>query len=285
MEIDIKGHSGCCVDVVRDGKQLFIYKTTRDKSYLSRLRMQGEKQAKAQACLSGHIKVPRILDIVCDSDATLLKMEYVYSKNYVEYFEHAGFEQIDLFIREIIQFVENEIAQCVLTLVPSTLLMNKFTDVEMRVKSKFPNDECINDILNKSKAYFLSVGENMMMPVGVCHGDLTFSNILFNGNDYYLIDFLDSFVETPLMDIVKIRQDSAFMWSRLMYSQSLDDIRLKIISERIDREIDAHFNSRYGWYSELYTTYQLMNMLRVLQYAKEDKIVEFLKRVIGGMLK
>ena len=42
------------------------------------------------------------------------------------------------------------------------------------------------------------------IPMGKCHGDLTFSNILFNGNNYYLIDFLDSFIESPLLDLVKI---------------------------------------------------------------------------------
>ncbi len=66
-----------------------------------------------------------------------------------------------------------------------------------------------------------------MMPVGICHGDLTFSNMLFNGNNYYLIDFLDSFVESPLLDIVKLRQDSAYLWSQLMYIHDYDKIRLK----------------------------------------------------------
>ena len=51
---------------------------------------------------------------------------------------------------------------------------------------------------------------DMLIPVGTCHGDLTFSNILFNGNNYYLIDFLDSFIESPLLDIVKLRQDTAW---------------------------------------------------------------------------
>lgn len=69
------------------------------------------------------------------------------------------------------------------------------------------------------------------MPVGVCHGDLTFSNILFNGNNYYLIDFLDSFIEAPLLDIVKIRQDSAHLWSQLMYTKSYDQIRLQIVAK------------------------------------------------------
>jgi thiamine kinase-like enzyme len=66
-----------------------------------------------------------------------------------------------------------------------------------------------------------------MIPVGICHGDLTLSNILFRGHVaptphtpdeelrrramassggewVILIDFLDNFVESPLADLAKV---------------------------------------------------------------------------------
>lgn len=122
-----------------------------------------------------------------------------------------------------------------------------------------------------------------MLPVGICHGDLTFSNVLFNGNNYYLIDFLDSFIESPLLDIVKIRQDSAHLWSQLMYTKPYDKLRLQIICEKIDKEIDCYFG-QYKWYCEYYNIFQLMNMLRILQYAKENKVVKYLKKEIKELL-
>ena len=123
----------------------------------------------------------------------------------------------------------------------------------------------------------------LRIPVGVCHGDLTFSNVLFCGQQYCLIDFLDSFIETPLQDIVKLRQDSQYLWSCLMYQQPYDALRLKLISEYVDERLDKHF-SQYDWYKEHYEMLQLMNMLRILPYAKEEKVVAYLKRVIKTLV-
>lgn len=45
------------------------------------------------------------------------------------------------------------------------------------------------EIMECSASVFQGIDEEIKIPVGHCHGDLTFSNILFNGNNYYLIDF------------------------------------------------------------------------------------------------
>ena len=84
------------------------------------------------------------------------------------------------------------------------------------------------------------------------------------------------------MDVVKIRQDSTYQWSRLMYVKPLDKIRLDIICSKIDEVLDAYFN-RYKWYREYYRVFQLMNMLRVLQYAKEEQTVTYLKNILNGI--
>ena len=124
----------------------------------------------------------------------------------------------------------------------------------------------------------------MTLPVGRCHGDLTFSNILFSKSNFYLIDFLDSFIETPLMDIVKLRQDSAYGWSKLMFAGTFDQTRLQIVSKRIDDGLQNRF-SKYDWYKKYYQCFQLMNFLRILQYAKEEKVIVYLLEVINQLLK
>lgn len=37
MEIEVKGHSGCRIDIVNGGESLYISKSTHDKNYISRL--------------------------------------------------------------------------------------------------------------------------------------------------------------------------------------------------------------------------------------------------------
>ena len=60
-------------------------------------------------------------------------------------------------------------------------------------------------------------------------------------------------------------------------------MRMDIISQKIDMEI-AKYYSRYDWYGKYYALFQLMNFLRIIQYAKEEKVILFLKKELKSML-
>ena len=87
--------------------------------------------------------------------------------------------------------------------VDKQVLLEKFKSVgeKLIINSVLCSDEDTKELFESSLQIFDKI-ECIKIPIGICHGDLTFSNILFNGNNYYLIDFLDSFIEYPLMDIV-----------------------------------------------------------------------------------
>lgn len=285
MKIEVKGHSGCNIDVVRENNKLYVYKSSNNLGYLNRLELQGLKQRDAAYNMDiPGISVPIISEINKTDSSVTLKMNYVYSKNFVNYFEYAGFEQITNFINAMRKFLIYEIRNSVMKTVKASVLKEKFIDVKNKTLSNtvLKNDSEIIDIIDKSEHIFNSV-KDMQMPIGKCHGDLTFSNILFSDNNYHLIDFLDSFVESPLLDIVKLRQDSAYLWSQLMYSGNCDTIRLKIIAKKIDSEIDK-FASQFDWYNDNYKIFQLMNFLRILQYAKDTTVINYLKNVINQLL-
>lgn len=285
MELTIKGHSGCAIEVVRENRDLFVYKSTNDINYASRLVNQAKKQQEAGRFEYQHIRVPVIFDVKRDFKGALIKMEYVYSKNFVEYFENAGFEQINYLIKALEYFLEKEISVSDMSYVPSSVLTDKFADVKKKTLSNksLEGDSEVVLLLDKAETVFSEIGD-LFLPIGRCHGDLTFSNILFNGNNYYLIDFLDSFIESPMLDIVKLRQDTAYRWSQLMYTKSFDSVRLRIVSEKIDKEIDDYFTAKYDWYQKYYKLLQLMNFLRIIQYAHDIKIIKFLKQVISSLL-
>lgn len=287
--IAVQGHSGCDIEVSRENGLLYIYKSTRDPKYFKRLILQAEKQQKASIPQMQFIRVPEILSIIESESEVRIKMDYVYSRNFIEYFEQAGFEQISYLIGALKMYIEREIEESELKATPSEIVKQKFEDVcdktrnnKYLQKSDFKGK--IEEILSKSTSLFNSLPSSLILPIGTCHGDLTFSNILFNGNNYYLIDFLDSFIESPLLDIVKIRQDTAWLWSRLMYSGSCDNIRLKIIFGKIDHQLDSYFYNKYDWYRNYYAIMQILNFLRILQYAKEVNVIEFLISSINRQL-
>ena len=285
MKLDIQGHSGCDISIVTEDNELHIHKSTHDAGYVPRLVNQANKQIAASKTEYQHIRVPKIFEVQQSATDATIKMEYIYSKNFVEYFENAGFEQIKYLIGAIKYFIDLEINASTMQTVPSTILTDKMADVARKVEKNvhLKDDAEAQELVRLSSEVINRVGD-MEMPVGTCHGDLTFSNILFNGNNYYLIDFLDSFIESPLLDIVKIRQDTAYLWSTLMYHKPFDKVRLSIISERIDSAIDEYFTGKYEWYRLYYMPLQLMNFLRILQYGKEEKVIAYLKRVIAGQL-
>lgn len=285
MKIEVKGHSGCQIDVANEGREMYVYKSTKDPKYLKRLVLQAEKQRTASEVEYQHIRVPKIFEIDKTDAMVVVKMQYVYSKNFIEFFEQAGFEQIDYLIGALEYFVEHEIGKSKLQTVPASIFQNKFADIKSKCENNplYQDDECISSILSRSEQVFAEL-KDMLIPVGLCHGDLTFSNILFNGNNYYLIDFLDSFVETPLQDIVKLRQDTCYRWSQLMYTKRYDAVRLHIVFDKIDHEIDTYFSNKYEWYRVNYPIMQLMNILRILPYAHEEKVIVFLKDTLNGIL-
>lgn len=285
MEIEVKGHSGCQIDVVSEDSGIYVYKSTADPKYLRRLALQAKKQRAAAEDEYQHIRVPQIFELQENADTTIIKMQYVYSKNFIEFFEQAGFEQVDYLIGALEYFVEHEISKCELQKVAPKIFQDKFAEIKGKCLTNplYEGNEVILSILNRSEQVFNSLSE-LTMPIGICHGDLTFSNILFNGNNYYLIDFLDSFIETPLQDIVKIRQDTQFRWSQLMYTKPYDATRLRIVCDKIDHEIHQYFTRKYQWYSDNYSVVQLMNILRILPYAKEEKVVQYLVDVLNQLL-
>lgn len=140
MEIEVKGYSGCDVEIVREGKDLFVLKRTQDPKYLDRLVLQGEKQRIATQMLVPHIVVPKVHSITTENGVAAIKMDYVYSKNYMEFFENAGAHEIDTFIDAILGFVDAEIEQSPMTVVGKEILMAKVDEVESKI-NRLPQEK------------------------------------------------------------------------------------------------------------------------------------------------
>lgn len=289
MQIDIKGHSGCSIDITEENGQLFVRKSSKDKKYLDRLYLQGEKQANDKSADESGIEVPLIYKLEKNDNEAFILMDYIYAKNFVDFFEHATPDDIDNFIDKFINYINSEFCKCKMQKVSRKIFIKKFESVyDNCQKNHLLNNayvrERVNKMLGKARSAFLMLPEELELPVGICHGDLTFSNILFTSNKMYFIDYLDSFIETPIQDIVKLRQDTCYGWSLLMYDKRYDPVRIKMIFKYIDSKINSYYEEHDGIYRLYYEKFQLMNILRILPYVKEERVRDFLMDKLEWMV-
>ncbi len=280
--IEIKGHSGCYIKVIDQNKELLLTKGTNNPDYVIRLKKQAEKQGLFFSSGFKKIRTPEIINLEQSQSSCVITMKYIHAQNFVEFFDHAGYEKIDHFTQQVIQFLDWEILKSDTVCISDSILKNKYVSVKENILKSFSDVKAIRTILTKSEKIFDQTTD-IYLPISQCHGDFTLSNILFNGDRLFVIDFLDSFVESPLIDMVKIRQDTAFGWSYLMYGNTFDRTRHQITLEWIDRNLDDYF-SRYDWYNNHYGTFQLMNFLRILQYAHQTDVIDYLINKINLIL-
>lgn len=281
MLIEVKGNSGCSINIVEHDNKLTVHKSTFDSNYVQRLVTQANKQK--NAVLTSNIEVPKIHSVsISDSSATIV-MDYIHAKNFVDFIEQSPISAIDDFTKSIIAYIENEIKSSHEETVRSNVFTDKIDSIEHNSKKNSFITNKTFGLLKEASKVFKQHGD-IKLPVGICHGDLTLSNILFSSNKYYLIDFLDSFIETPMQDIVKLRQDTSLLWSLQMYDRPYDKIRVKTVLDYIDEAINDHFSTTCEYYKSYYDYIQLINILRIVPYAKSQTVAGYLENTLTSLL-
>lgn len=284
MDFEITGHSGCQIEIVREDGRLVVLKTTDKPSYADRLYQQALKQQAFCQQHQSYVCAPKVLDISFEPHFCAVKMEFIYAQNFIEFFEYSGLEKLNSFIEMVLLFIEEEIDRSSIQRVEESVVLHKYRNVKKKIlaNSSLVNDPDIQNVFEDLDA-ILDLKRHIILPIGMCHGDLTLSNILFSGNKVYFVDFLDSFIETPLMDIVKLRQDTRYGWSFLMFKRQYDHVRHQIILDYVDKHIAARFQE-FPFYRDNYMLFQLMNFLRILQYANKSRVIAYLKGVIKQLV-
>ena len=128
MNIDIKGHSGCSIDIIENDDNLFIKKSTTDPKYLNRLGLQAKKQQDDQ-CFTDSITNPHIHKTERTENEYYILMDYIYANNFIDYFEKASPHEIDNFINNFIQYIHNEIDKCEIKKISKNVFIDKFNSV------------------------------------------------------------------------------------------------------------------------------------------------------------
>ena len=281
MLIEVKGNSGCSINIVEHDNKLTVHKSTFDSSYVQRLVNQANKQK--NAALIANIEVPKIHSVSASDKSATIVMDYIHAKNFVDFIEQSPISAIDDFTKSIVTYIDKEIELSHEEVVPLSVFTNKISSILHNAEKNSYVTNSTFDLISDADVAFKQRGD-IKLPVGVCHGDLTLSNILFSSNKYYLIDFLDSFIETPIQDIVKLRQDTSLFWSLQMYDRAYDKIRIETVFDYIDAAINDHFSSTCECYNDSYNYIQLINILRIVPYAKSQSVAEYLESTLTLLL-
>lgn len=264
----VKGHSGFGVELV---DELTIRKSVTGAG-ADRLKKQIEKQVLFQSVSrNDRIRAPKIFQMTATANSFHADMEFIAAKDFVQFLSEADRQALDDFWAIIAEFIQGNLGSCQSREV-SEEVRRKLTELQAKGVAA----------VYVSAARSLCTGP-VHVPVGVCHGDLTLSNILFKNDHLYLIDFLDCFVESPLQDIVKLRQDTFFGWSLALYQAEFNWPRVQIALRYLDQKIVARFQSD-DWYQQHYALFQLVNLMRVLPYCAEKPTTELITAGLNQML-
>src|SRR5207237_1469810 len=116
--------------------------------------------------------------------------------------------------------------------------------------------------------------------IGECHGDFTLSNMIFTNQTLYLIDFLDTFIESPFLDIIKLRQDTLHLWTYFLSNSN--NCRGLITLKYIDDLIKIKYNDiiQTQWYKYL----SIMNYVRIYPYVSNTEEIEFIQNCLENYI-
>lgn len=245
------GRSGCKLELKFNG--LIVSKKSSSISYNNRLYSQYIKQKNFLS--DEYFLTPNVYEFDDMNQLHSFDMQYIYGKSFEQYCIDSNVNEINIFSNALIKFVKNNLEKSIRTKINFAPLEQKILSLRSILDPSL--HRYIDFLLRKKIEY---------MPVGPNHGDLTMSNIIFS-NKYYLIDFLDNIYETPLNDLVKIRQDTEHkFYINLLNS---DNSKVETCLNYIDEQIKINF-------SEIITTLEyiwlsIFSLLRVLPYLKNER--------------
>ena len=274
-QLSIRGNSGCVVSVVETPRGAVVVKSAAGLQS-DRLRLQIDKQRAARRSNTlSYVRVPAVLDETTDGDAYAATMEYVYFQSAPEFFNRASITDIGRVAEHVVGFVQGELQRSTTTRVPIDPVVTKLATIEASL-APTPRWQQYRPHVLRLRARALDFGA-MDLPIGACHGDLTMSNIMIasDSSAIALIDFLDSFIESPLIDLAKLRQDTRFHWSALMTESAVDRLRYGQVMGALDELLQEPF-AGLDWHANYLGFMTELTLLRIAPYATGPAVHDFI---------
>lgn len=265
-----QGQSRDTLSISKKRNRLVVIKTFSNKDYRSKKNI--EKQLTFIPNDAGRVKTCRIFE----SSDDRLEMEYVFGSNGAGILSNLHVDAFQKFIENINNYLENIILKANTATVHRDIFLTKFEQIILNSNNQIK--PLLIENMNICKS-LLKHHETIKIPLGQCHGDFTFSNMIVSENgDICLIDFLETFLETPLQDIAKLMQELKYYWS-LRYSSSSHSIKAKTSavwmlsnSQVVARAYRAHPIAM--------NVLEILCLARIAPYVKDDCTMTWLIRAL-----
>lgn len=267
MTPPLQSNSGCIVEAV--GRDLIV-KVGRTTQIVARLLRQIEKQSQfSRSNTLTDIVVPTINEIrqvrqPGGKEDLSVTMQQIDGLDYISFLEHASFEEIADTVKTLIGLVRQSDALSRVNDVPFMVVEKKFYEVLVKIR----HNSLVSDAFSESElvtCFERYRCRDITIPVGACHGDLTLTNMLFSSGKIALFDFLDAFIETPLQDMVSLRQDTHFRWAFRWYGNDYNELLVEEKLRYFDGLLQKHFLT-YQYYRDYGQLFQFLKLLRILPY-------------------
>ncbi|MBE6447948.1 MAG: hypothetical protein E7018_01440 [Alphaproteobacteria bacterium] len=267
----LSGHSGCQLNLYKEKDVFFLRKDAGNVSYNNRLKKQCAKQKwfKLDA-----VKTPKVLRYGYDNNNLFyFDMEFINGICMSEYMNQIKIKEIvDLMG---LLFKSLPIKHSIITDKSETIFKDKILSLH---KTCDTNNQLILKSLNKLKDFnFKNV------PLSACCGDLTLENIILSSSGIYVIDLLDSFYNSWMIDVAKLLQDIDLGWSYRHRERSYNlNLRLATAKQALLDNLYAMENGK----KNVIIIYHilLLNVLRIYPYAKDQTTILFLNNALESVL-
>jgi Phosphotransferase enzyme family len=208
------------------------------------------------------IRSPVVYGCGTENNLFFFTMEYIHGVSFSTFISRNTIREIDPHIEQLIAFLRANIGDAT-------------TDLGSRISEKLSVISATSPIPIEPYLRYCLAFDWSAIPIGYCHGDLTCENILVRDTQLYLIDFLDSFADTPYLDASKLLQDILVMWS-----WRFDERRPVIKNMRMYAMLLAGLES---WEMEIVRRLLILNLLRFLPYAKAPRDVLFVRDALAHL--
>lgn len=280
--LKLEGRSGCRLEVLNTGGVFSVKKFSKERDYNARLLLQAKKQQQYfKQSTSADFKTPEVLNqSAATASLTWFEMPYLHGQPYSEFLERCSIADVYKVANKFSFYFQRGFNDAVVHPVDESIFLAKVDALEF----SFAHRKDVNKNLIAWSLDYLKHLPDRHIPLAPCHGDFTFSNMLFCDDGIYLVDFLDSFVESPLIDLVKFRQDTFFYWSVLIEhlpgSRASKIIQIfNYLDQYIMQQVD-HNKFVKTWYTYL----QVFNLLRILPYVYEPEEIDFVEHGIQRLI-